>query len=205
MINLLKRIYLKRKVKNHHNGLNKTCVVGKSFCSSKIYNNRDLQILNVKINNQTQDASKIVFGDYCNVSCNITLNNKGSIKIGDYVFMNHVKMRIDHNLQIGTHCMFGPGVVIWDTDNHPLSARKRHEQCEEIAFNFPLTKSYDANGESIIIENDVWVGMEVLILGGVKIGEGAIVSARSLVTKDVDPYTIVGGVPAKIIGKVPRV
>ena len=74
----------------------------------------------------------------------------------------------------------------------------------KIANNFPLSKSYEANGGNIIIENDVWIGMEALILGGVKIGEGAIVSARSVVTKDVDSYTIVGGVPAKIIGKVPR-
>jgi acetyltransferase-like isoleucine patch superfamily enzyme len=47
--------------------------------------------------------------------------------------------------------------------------------------------------------------MEALILGGVRIGEGAIVSARSVVTKDVEPFTIVGGVPAKIIGKVPKI
>jgi acetyltransferase-like isoleucine patch superfamily enzyme len=203
MINLLKGIYLKNKVKTHKNILNENCIIGKSFCSSKLYKNRDIQLMNVKINNQTKDASKIIFGDFCNVSCNITLNFKGSINIGDYVFMNYVKMRIDYNLHIGSHCMFGPGVVIWDTDNHPLSAQRRHEQCEEIALSFPLSKSYDANGGSIIIENDVWIGMEALILGGVRIGEGAIVSARSVVTKDVEPYTIVGGVPAKVIGKVP--
>jgi acetyltransferase-like isoleucine patch superfamily enzyme len=46
--------------------------------------------------------------------------------------------------------------------------------------------------------------MDALILGGVTIGEGAIVSARSVVTKSVDPYTIVGGVPAKKIGIVPK-
>ncbi|MDT0642312.1 CatB-related O-acetyltransferase [Zunongwangia sp. F363] len=49
------------------------------------------------------------------------------------------------------------------------------------------------------IGNDVWVGESVMILGGIKIGDGAVIAARSVVTKDVPPYAIVGGVPAKII------
>lgn len=204
MLNLIKNIFHKNRIKKHKTELSKNCIVGKSFCASDFYKNQDLQLLNVKINNQTKDSSKIVFGDFCNVSCQMTLNYQGSINIGDYVFMNHVKMRIDHHLQIGSHCMFGPGVVIWDTDNHPLSASQRRAQCEEIAVSFPLSKSYDANGGSIIIESGVWIGMDALILGGVKVGEGAIVSARSVVTKDVEPFTIVGGVPAKKIGEVPK-
>lgn len=195
---------IKRKIDNHQSYLNKNCIVGKSFCSSKLFANRGVQLMNIKINNHTKDPKNIVFGDFCNVTCNITLNNKGKINVGDFVFMNYVKMRIDHNLQIGSHCMFGPNVVLWDTDNHPLSAQKRHQQCEEIAFDFPLYKSYEANGGNILIENDVWIGMDSLILGGVIIGEGAIVSARSVVTKNVEPYTIVGGVPAKEIGRVPK-
>jgi acetyltransferase-like isoleucine patch superfamily enzyme len=204
MINFLKKIYLNKKIKNHLKSVMENCNTGVFFCNSKLYENTKAQILNVKINNQTKNPNNIIFGDYCNVSCNITLNYKGSIKIGDYVFMNYVKMRIDHNLQIGSHCMFGPGVTLWDTDNHPLSVSKRHIQCEEISNNFPLSKSYEANGDSIIIENNVWIGMEALILGGVKIGEGSIVSARSVVTKNVEPYTVVGGVPAKKIGTVPK-
>lgn len=204
MITFLKNIYLKKKLKNHENHLKKNCLMGESFCTSKLYKNSQIQLFNVKINNQTGNPMNIIFGDFCNVSCNITLNNKGCINVGDYVFMNYVKMRIDYNLQIGSHCMFGPGVILWDTDNHPLSASERHLQCEQVPFDFPLVKSYDANGGNIIIESDVWIGMEALVLGGVKIGKGAIVSARSVVTKDVEPYTIVGGVPAKKIGTVPK-
>ena len=51
----------------------------------------------------------------------------------------------------------------------------------------------------IIIENDVWIGCSSQILAGVKIGEGAIIAAGSLVNKDVESYSIVGGVPAKLI------
>jgi acetyltransferase-like isoleucine patch superfamily enzyme len=52
---------------------------------------------------------------------------------------------------------------------------------------------------SVNIGNDVWIGEDVIIMGGIRIGDGAIVGAKALVTKDVEPYTIVGGVPAKKI------
>lgn len=58
---------------------------------------------------------------------------------------------------------------------------------------------YDDYNSPPIIENDVWVGSQSVILQGVKIGNGAIIAAGAVVTKDVTPYTIVGGVPAKVI------
>lgn len=61
-----------------------------------------------------------------------------------------------------------------------------------------IGKAWDNQGD-IIIGNDVWVGYEAVIMAGVTIGDGAIIGARALVTKDVTPYTIVGGVPAKPI------
>ena len=63
-----------------------------------------------------------------------------------------------------------------------------------------ITKAWDNKGD-IIIGNDVWIGYETVILAGVTIGDGAIIGARAVVTKDVPPYTIVGGVPAKPIRK----
>lgn len=58
-----------------------------------------------------------------------------------------------------------------------------------------VTRSWDHKGD-IIIGNDVWIGFEAVILAGVTIGDGAIIGARAVVTKDVPPYTIVGGTPA---------
>lgn len=55
------------------------------------------------------------------------------------------------------------------------------------------------DGRSVIIGNDVWIGNNVLIKGGVRIGDGAIVAMGAVVTKDVEPFAIVGGVPARII------
>ena len=60
-------------------------------------------------------------------------------------------------------------------------------------------KKVPSSKGDIIIGNDVWIGVNATIMGGVKIGDGAVVGACSLVTKDVPPYAVVGGVPAKII------
>lgn len=63
-----------------------------------------------------------------------------------------------------------------------------------------MTQAWDNKGD-IIIGNDVWIGYEAVIMAGITIGDGAIVAARAVVTKDVPPYTIVGGTPAKVIRK----
>lgn len=63
-----------------------------------------------------------------------------------------------------------------------------------------VAKAWDNKGD-IVVGNDVWIGYESVILSGVTIGDGAIIGARALVTKDVPPYTIVGGIPAKQIKK----
>ena len=63
-----------------------------------------------------------------------------------------------------------------------------------------IASAWDNKGD-IVIGNDVWIGFEAVILSGVTIGDGAIIGTRAVVTKDVPPYTIVGGVPAKPIRK----
>lgn len=63
-----------------------------------------------------------------------------------------------------------------------------------------ITAAWDNKGD-IVIGNDVWIGYEAVIMAGVHIGDGAIIAARAVVTKDVPPYTIVGGTPAKEIRK----
>ena len=63
-----------------------------------------------------------------------------------------------------------------------------------------MATAWDNKGD-IVIGNDVWIGCEAVIMAGVHIGNGAIIAARAVVTKDVPPYTIVGGIPAKPIRK----
>ncbi|QEI09365.1 CatB-related O-acetyltransferase [Pigmentiphaga aceris] len=66
---------------------------------------------------------------------------------------------------------------------------------------WPIPHSFEYGPKQAVIGNDVWIGAYARIMGGVKIGDGAVIAAGSVVTHDVEPYTIVGGVPAKPIKK----
>lgn len=112
------------------------------------------------------------------------------------------------NTTIGRFCSISSNVEVI-TGTHPSSIfGSTHPSF--FAVNTPNGKGFvDDNifkehkltdsGRSLEIGNDVWIGAHVKILEGIKIGDGAIVAAGSVVTKDVEPYTIVGGVPAKVI------
>jgi acetyltransferase-like isoleucine patch superfamily enzyme len=102
------------------------------------------------------------------------------------------------NLKIGSFCSISSNVKIFLSGNH------RTDWVTTYPFNvvFPKFESFTGHPQSkgdVVIGNDVWIGMGSLILSGVKIGDGAVVGAGSIVTKDVPPYTIVAGNPAKII------
>jgi virginiamycin A acetyltransferase len=99
-------------------------------------------------------------------------------------------------LTIGTYCGFAPKVTIL------LGGEHHHDWVSSYPFSLldekaRLLPGYPFSKGDVTIGNDVWVGYEALILSGVSIGDGAVIAARSLVTKDVEPYSIVGGVPAK--------
>jgi len=92
-------------------------------------------------------------------------------------------------------------VDIHDSNDHPVDPKLRHEHHKHILF-VGHVDNIDLDEREIIIEDDVWIGFNATILKGVKIGKGAIVSACSVVTKDVPPYTIVVGNPARVIKSI---
>lgn len=110
----------------------------------------------------------------------------------------------DH-LKIGKFCSVGAGAkFIFNAANHTMHSLSSYPfPVMDAEWNVPDMKTTDAwdNHGDIIIGNDVWIGFEALILAGVTIGDGAIIGTRAVVTKDVPPYTIVGGIPAKPIRK----
>lgn len=88
---------------------------------------------------------------------------------------------------IGNDVMMGPDCVIL-TSNHGFESRET-----------PMWKQSFSAPKSVVIEDDVWIGARVIILPGVHVGTGSIIGAGSVVTHDVEPYSIVGGNPAKLI------
>lgn len=113
---------------------------------------------------------------------------------------------INHDkLIIGRFCSIACGArFIFNSANHSLSSLSTYPFpifFEEWNLDVKdITRAWDNKGD-IVIGNDVWIGYEAVILSGVTVGDGAVIGARAVVTKDVPPYTIVGGVPAKPIRK----
>lgn len=113
---------------------------------------------------------------------------------------------INHErLTIGKFCSIACGAkFLFNSANHALGSLSTYPFpifFEE--WDLPvedISRAWDNKGD-IVIGNDVWIGYEAVILAGVTVGDGAIVGTRAVVTKDVPPYTIVGGVPAKPIRK----
>lgn len=143
-----------------------------------------------------------------------------NIEVGDYTMYNDFSNNpiefeknnvlyhypVNHDrLVIGKFCSIACGAkFLFNSANHTLSSLS--------TYPFPLffeewglekkdvARSWDNKGD-IIIGNDVWIGFEAVIMAGVTIGDGAIIGTRAVVTKDVPPYTVVGGIPAKPIKK----
>lgn len=115
------------------------------------------------------------------------------LKIGNKVGMSHTAISVVERVEIGDNVLIGTNCMIADTDFHPLDADIRRERPND------LTETKSA---PIIIEKDVFIGARSIILKGVTIGEGSIVGAGSVVTKDIPSGEIWGGNPAKFIKKV---
>ena len=143
-----------------------------------------------------------------------------SIKVGDYTVYNDLNSNpllfeqnnvlyhypINHErLIIGKFCSIASGTkFLFNCANHTLKSLS--------TYTFPLfyedwdlnksdvATAWDNKGD-IVIGNDVWIGYEEIVMAGIHIGDGAIIASRAVVTKDVPPYTIVGGVPARTIRK----
>lgn len=114
--------------------------------------------------------------------------------IGDYTYMNGGY--IYDNVRIGKYCSIahnvclGPGEHYLDRlSTYPVKIRVLNQGWENV---FPEAKE-------TVIGNDVWIGNNATILAGVKVGDGAVVAAGSVVTREVPPYAVVGGVPARVI------
>ena len=104
---------------------------------------------------------------------------------------------------IGKFCSIACGAkFLFNSANHTLKSLSNYTFplfFEEWGLNKKnVTSAWDNKGD-IIIDNDVWIGYEAVIMAGVHIGDGAVIAARAVVTKDVPPYTIVGGTPARKI------
>lgn len=125
-------------------------------------------------------------------SCGIDVNVEKNANIGFNVCVGNysgigVNAVIANGVTIGDYVMMGPDCIIY-TNNH----------CSE-RLDIPMMYQGKTKTKSVQIGNDVWIGSRVTIMPGVNIGNGVIIGASSVVTKDVPDYAVVAGVPAKIV------
>jgi acetyltransferase-like isoleucine patch superfamily enzyme len=126
--------------------------------------------------------------------------------VGSACFMLGVEVSHPWRLKVGRNTIVGPGTLldargtITLGDNVNISSDTRVQTAKHEVQDPQFTASF----APVTIEDRVWVGLSAVILGGVTIGEGAVVAAGSVVTRDVPPYTIAAGVPARVIGERTR-
>ena len=144
-----------------------------------------------------------------------------NISVGDYTIYNdflrdptefarnnvlyHYPINGDR-LVIGKFCSIACGAkFLFTSANHTLKSLSTYPFplfFEEWGLDIrDVASAWDNKGD-IVIGNDVWIGYQAVVLSGVKIGDGAIIGAGSVVTKDIPPYTIAAGVPARVIRKI---
>lgn len=128
-----------------------------------------------------------------NCGTNICIEKKANFGLGSGISIGNnsgigINAKIRGPLVIGNNVMMGPDVIIL-TSNHRIDS-----------VSVPMNAQGSVIDE-VIIGNDVWIGARVIILPGCKIGNGVVIGAGAVVTKDIPDYSVVGGVPAKVIKK----
>ncbi|HAP62502.1 MAG TPA: acyltransferase, partial [Cytophagales bacterium] len=115
----------------------------------------------------------------------LAVGHGGTLTIGNDVFLNGPIISASQEVSIGNHVTIGPFSHIIDSDFHDVQDPKQAGVSKPIR-----------------IEDRAWIATRAMILKGVTIGEGAVVAAGAVVTKDVPPYTLVAGVPAKVVKQI---
>lgn len=121
--------------------------------------------------------------------CTLAACADGTIEIGNHVSLNanvYVNACSGGTIRIGNDVLIGPNVVLRASDH----------RFDDVSV--PIRLQGHSAG-TIVIEDDVWLGANVTVVGGVRIGRGSVIAAGAVVVADVEPYSVMGGVPARLI------
>lgn len=190
MKNLFKKLQKKENIPKYN------CILGEQ---STIYPE-------AKIDNLLNNPNSITVGNNCHIRGRLlTYPSGGNIKFGDYCYMGEGgNIWSACSIEIGNNVLIAHNVDIFDHDTHPIDPKERQEHYKTIITTGHPTQKVNWNEKPVKICDNAWIATKTIILKGVTVGESAIVAAGSVVTKDVEPYTIVAGNPAKKIGEVPK-
>lgn len=155
--------------------------------------------LNARSDCYADHVGTIRIGNHCRIYGRVLTQDNGEITIGDHSciyersFIGSVA-----SIHIGNCVVISNHVHIFDNNNHPTSPDLRMQMCMD-GFDGDAWRWRHSDSKPIVIEDNVWIGEYATILKGITVGRGAIVAAHAVVTKDVPPYSIVAGNPAKVV------
>lgn len=159
------------------------------------------------VNNLQNDKTKIVIGNNTHIRGFLQLFKQGGhIEIGNDCYIGeNTKIWSAESIYIGNRVLIAHNVNIHDNISHPLSSKERHDDYYRIlGLNNKDAAQFDLRTKPVVIKDDAWIGFNVTILKGVTIGQGAIIGACTLVTKDVPDWAVVAGNPAQVIRIIPE-
>ena len=154
---------------------------------------------------QSKKPRAVIIGTHvsCYAGCSFAIGENGQCVIGDFTLLNGALIMAEENIQIGSYCLVSWNVGIADSDFHPLEPAQRLIDAQALAPYFknrpPRPKLATA---PVTIADNVWIGMNAVILKGVTIGENSVVAAGSVVTKSVESNTVVAGNPAVMVRRL---
>jgi acetyltransferase-like isoleucine patch superfamily enzyme len=155
-----------------------------------------------RVFDNTGRSQKVKIGHCCWIMGEFLMEEEGRIEIGNHCYIGPgVKIWSSLPLKIGDRVFVSHGVNIHDTDSHSLSASERHARFFEKMAHGRHLLAEGKKHAAIQIEDDVWIGFNSILLKGVRIGRGAVIGAGAVITKNVDPYTVVVGNPQRVVGQ----
>lgn len=136
----------------------------------------------------------------CIRGCLEIQRENGKIEVGSNCYIgDHSRIWAADSIKIGNNVLVAHNVNIFDNDTHPTNYCERRDDAENIIFKRTRKDYPSLHSSPVEIGDDVWIGCNSIILKGVKIGEGCIVAAGSVVTKDIPPFSLVAGNPARVV------
>jgi len=198
IINKIKKFLFNRRLK-------------KVSSSLRIGNSHLLPNFSLNIAKPLNNKVYLNVGEDTMLDCNVTFESEtGCVTIGNRTFIGSSQLICRDKIEIQDDVFIAWGCCIYDHNSHSIDFKERENDIRQQLLDYRSGGDFIRNknwsvvsSKPIIIGSNAWIGMNCIILKGVKIGNGAIIAAGSVVTKDVPDWTIAGGNPAQFIKDIP--